>query len=75
MSSIVVTGWNPGFDKIGMNKLLREQLGYSLGDAKRAVDDILENKPILLTIPAESVGKLPVELVRLGVVFETNRQG
>jgi len=74
MSSIVVTGWKLGFDKVGMNKLLREQLGYSLGDAKRAVDDILENKPILLTITAESVGKLPVELARLGVVFETNRQ-
>lgn len=70
MSCVVVKGWSPGFDKIRMNKLLREQLGYSLGDAKSAVDEILRNRPIHLTIAAESLEKLLSELVKIGAIYE-----
>ena len=69
MSSIVVTGWKPGFDKVGMNRLLREQFGYSLGEAKHAVDEMLENREVRLTLAAETLEKLTRELEKLGAVF------
>ena len=48
MNAITLIGWKTGFDKIGLNKMLRDQFGYSLGDAKAAVDAVLQNHEINL---------------------------
>ena len=70
MSSVVVTGWKPGFDKIGMNRLLRDEFNYSLGEAKRAVDGMLENRELHLTPTPGSHDELARKLEKLGAVFE-----
>jgi hypothetical protein len=72
MNKIVVTGWKYGFDKIGMNGFLRREFGYSLGDAKRAVDEILDGRPVVLTIDDDSQAILLAGLARLGAVFRTH---
>lgn len=72
MSSIVVIGWKPGFDKIGMNKLLRDQLGYSLGDAKYIVDAIIENKATELVVPSEVFEQIMSDLINLGSVLQNS---
>lgn len=71
MSTFIVNGWNPGFNKVSMNTLLRKELGYSLGDAKQAVDNILDGKKVSLSVPSELSVKFEIELVQLHATFET----
>ena len=49
--SFVVVGWEEGFSKVGFNILLRESAGLSLSATKRAVDEILDDKPVYVEIP------------------------
>jgi len=69
MIEVLLTGWNPGFDKIAMNRLLRAQFDYSLAEAKIAVDAILERQEIILTVQPEILEQITFELVELGAVF------
>lgn len=46
MAKVTLTGWETGFQKISMNRLLREHTGYSLAKAKAAVDDVLGKAPV-----------------------------
>ena len=41
MNSVVITGWEKGFQKISMTKLIRAYTGYDLAQGKRCVDEIL----------------------------------
>ena len=51
MTELVVHGWKIGFQKVSMTKLLREEFGYSLSEAKAITDSILENKQVRLPCP------------------------
>lgn len=69
MNTITLTGWETGFDKIGLNKLLRDQFGYSLRDAKAAVDALLENQVIKLSIAQSKSAFVSENLAALHVHF------
>jgi hypothetical protein len=69
MSNLLLIGWKPSFNKIGMNKLLRQQFSYSLGDAKKIVDTILEHQEIMLTVAPESLNEIASTLADLRVIF------
>ncbi|MGH1540064.1 MAG: hypothetical protein ACRBHB_06560 [Arenicella sp.] len=70
MKKIILTGWNPGLNKVGLSKLLRDKTGMSLSSAKSAVDSILEDKPIAIQIDseglAESIFDQAIELGAIG---------
>ncbi|MCL1633813.1 hypothetical protein M2650_04030 [Luteimonas sp. SX5] len=70
MKTIKISGWEPGFDKVAMNKLLRDEFGYSLNEAKSAVDKIVSNEPVALTVDHASLARITSELNRLRVKFE-----
>ncbi|NHZ94919.1 hypothetical protein [Massilia sp. CCM 8734] len=67
MGKIVLEGWNPGFNKIALNYLLRAQFGYSLASAKRLVDDILQNQRIELALPDAEMTDIKLALEAIGV--------
>jgi ribosomal protein L7/L12 len=46
--TVIIEGWHPGFQKVSGTKLLQSFAGYSLAEAKRAVDEVLENKPVFV---------------------------
>lgn len=69
MKKVFLTGWKPGFNKVGTNKLLREQGGYSLGESKNIVDAILENRQVVLVVSPETLASVSSALAQLGVIF------
>jgi hypothetical protein len=66
MTRVAFTGWKPGLRKVALNALLRQRAGMTLGEAKRAVDGILEREVIVVTMPdpasAEELARQAAEL-------------
>jgi hypothetical protein len=50
MNRVIFTGWCEGLQKVQLNHLLREKAGLSLQSAKRAVDDILDGKQVVIDV-------------------------
>jgi ribosomal protein L7/L12 len=73
MGKVVVTSWNPGFQKVEANKLLRRRFGYSLDQAKYLVEDIVEKRPVHLTVMDEEVEQFCRELDALCAVYEVRK--
>ena len=46
MVTIQITSWESGFNKVEFNKMLRRKYGYNIAEAKKIVDDILNNKTV-----------------------------
>jgi hypothetical protein len=69
MSKLILCGWEVGFNKVGLNRLLREHFGYSLGRAKEAVDAILENRHIDIDVSSEKLKEIEMQLNALRVRF------
>lgn len=70
MKRIRISGWQPGFKKIGMNKLLRTT-GMSLSTAKDTVDTILAGSPVDLEFSTESAARdFLAEAQNLGAVTD-----
>ena len=68
MVKIHFTNWHPGFQKVQFNLLLRERLNMSLSEAKAAVDAILLNEPVAVTLPNVEIANEFIILARtLGV--------
>jgi hypothetical protein len=72
MKIIEITGWLPGFGKISMNRLLREEFGYSLSTAKNAVDAILDGQKIILSCAEENEIKICSKLSEIRVIFKSD---
>ena len=51
MTTVIITGWEEGLNKIQMNHLLRRQAGCGLGEAKHAVDQILAGEILIYEFP------------------------
>ncbi|HKO18141.1 MAG TPA: hypothetical protein VJU82_04570 [Acidobacteriaceae bacterium] len=69
MRKLVVAGWNTGFHKIGFTKLLREEFGCSLSDAKAFTDAVLDGKPVHLNFPEDRFDAAVAAMSKLGAVF------
>ena len=46
MTNVKITGWREGLNKVQLNHLLRQHGGYGLGEAKRAVDALLNGETV-----------------------------
>jgi hypothetical protein len=51
MTTVTITGWREGLDKVELNHLLRKHAGCGLGEAKRAVDQLLAGEPLAYKFP------------------------
>lgn len=51
MTTVTITGWREGLNKVQMNHLLRQHAGCGLGEAKRAVDELLAGETLRYEFP------------------------
>ena len=69
MREIILKGWNPELNKVALSKLLRDKVGMSLGDAKGAVDSILDEQPVNIRIESDELAEnILAEALELGAV-------
>jgi len=68
METIIFYDWHKGFNLIAFNKLLRRHLGYSLSQAKQAVDDLLLGQKVVIevTTPTFNIDQFLSEAAKLG---------
>jgi len=50
MKEIIIVGWVGGFNKVGCTKILREELGLTISEAKSITDKILENEKVKIKV-------------------------
>ena len=68
MSRVTLKGWKVGFRKISAVKVLQRLAGYSLCEAKLAVDQVLEGHPVDIDVPTDQdSASLALTLRELGV--------
>jgi hypothetical protein len=51
MSRVVIKGWEPGLNKVELNRLLRRHAGLKLGEAKAVVDRLLAEQIVWVECP------------------------
>ncbi len=51
MTTVTITGWREGLNKVELNHLLRQHAGCGLGEAKRAVDQLLAGESLTYEFP------------------------
>ena len=69
MVNVIITGWQAGFKKIGMTQLIRACTGYGLAEGKQCVDDILDEKKVVLEkLTGEQARNFVSEAQELGAV-------
>lgn len=63
MSKVVITGWNEGFKKIAVTKLLREKVELPLYEAKDCVDRCLDGEIVTLEVENIEVARAVVSAI------------
>ena len=71
MTTVRLTGWQPGMQKISLTRLLESRLALSRSVAKGAVDDVLEGHEASLPVPdGVNADSLVTEIRELGAICE-----
>jgi ribosomal protein L7/L12 len=69
MPRVVITGWKTGFSKVECTKTLQSACGFSLTDAKRVTDAILEGQTRIIDLQSEPEARTLVDrLEKLGAM-------
>jgi hypothetical protein len=69
MEKVILYDWKHGFNKAGLNKLLRAQANYSLSAAIEAVGKLLEKETLEIEIASSNSAKaFLTEALNLGAV-------
>ena len=66
MTTVQVSGWNIGFNKVGFTHLLKSDLGYPLSRAKRVTDTIMKNEAVELEVADAQLEQLLSSMRSLG---------
>lgn len=69
MKRITLCDWKVGFKKVSLTLLLHNKAGYSLAEAKRITDAVLNHEPVTIELPADDIEVLLAELRAIGVKF------
>ena len=70
MPKMRVAGWEPGLQKVKFNKLLQEQVGYSLREAKHVVDGIVNGEEQLIDVAPDRLSNFVTRAKSLGARIE-----
>jgi ribosomal protein L7/L12 len=65
-NTLIVEGWNVGFNKVAFTKLLQQELGLSLSSAKEMTDQVLEGKRISLSVLEKDMDRMSEAAHHLG---------
>jgi len=70
MKVVYLVGWSPGCDKVGLNDMLRARFDFPLGEAKKAVDNVLEGERVELHVHDDELEVVSSELDAFCVKYE-----
>jgi hypothetical protein len=74
MTTVTITGWREGLNKVQLNHLLRQHAGCGLGEAKLAVDELLAGETLRYEFPdGESASSFCRAADAIGAVCSTVR--
>lgn len=66
---VKITGWESGFNKVEMSRLIRSSTELGLADSKQSVDSILEGNSVILVLNCKSDVEIFLKTARgLGAV-------
>ena len=57
MVKIVLHSWREGLKKVSLDKLISQKLGFSLKIAKSFVDDLLDDKEVVIEVADENTAQ------------------
>ncbi len=66
--TLVISGWQLGFNKVAFTKMLKTELDLSLSDAKAITDSILDGRPEELPIGDRESERIAKRASDLGAV-------
>ena len=66
MKTIVLSGWERGFQKVKLTEFLQSDLGISLSDAKAKTDAVLDNQRVELDVEEAQFNVVLAKLRMLG---------
>lgn len=71
MARVILSGWNKGFQKVSMARLLQEYGGYSLSSAKSLVDRVLAGETVEIEVDDPRLaGELVERAEKIGARLE-----
>jgi ribosomal protein L7/L12 len=70
-SKLIIDGWKIGFEKIQFTKMLREELGLGLLEAKTITDTVLDRKRVELRIGGQDRDRIARRAMELGALVVT----
>ena len=70
MKTIVISGWNIGFQKINFSQKLRREFDFSLSSAKDASDAVLDGQHLEFQVQDSDCLRILSELSQLGAKVE-----
>ena len=68
MKKIIISGWRPGLDKIGLTKIIRKYTGIGLAEGKTYTDKILDGEIVVFDLIETNITDFLKELSDVGVV-------
>jgi hypothetical protein len=66
MTTVLISGWKVGLQKVQFTQLLQRELGYSLSGAKDVTDAVVEGEAVELQVPECGVERLLLAMTQLG---------
>lgn len=74
ITTVVLTGWNEGFNKVQFNQFLRDRCDLGLADAKAVVDKVLQHERVDLEF--RRLSRVDIQrMTEFGVKFEQGAKG
>jgi len=67
MTTVLISGWKAGFEKVKFTGLLQTEFGYSLSRAKQITDTVLEGGMVELRAPDAGAPQILSAMEQLGV--------
>lgn len=65
---IKILGWEEGFKKVSLNKILREHYGFNIKEAKVFVDKILRREQV--TLEVDQLVEFDRQVAGIGIIYE-----
>lgn len=70
MTTVLISGWNDGFQKVHFTHLMKAEMHLTLHPAKQITDRIMDGELVELEVPDEQVEQLLSAMTALGARCE-----
>ena len=70
MTTVLISGWHYGFQKVAFTRLMKSEMGLTLRPAKTITDRILDGETVELQVQDDQVEHLLEAMTDLGAICE-----